>query len=211
MTQTSGGRGSRPGGGPAGDGLGAVGVSSRRLAEADHRPAADPLGTALRRQQSPRCDACCLQAGWPDARLTVIPNGVERNESDPARARARLLKELGLPSNVHLIGAVGPLQPHKRLKDLIWSVDQLNLVRDDCCLLIIGQGPHDWRLRRFADQVVLRGGVFFLGPEMTCPRSWRGWIACGSPARASRCRTACWRPWRPAYRSSRQTSRPIAS
>ena len=70
---------------------------------------------------------------------------------------------------MRLIGAVGPLQPHKRLKDLIWSADQLNLVRDDCCLLIVGQGPHDWRLRRFCHQVAPRGGVFFMGVRDDVP------------------------------------------
>lgn len=105
----------------------------------------------------------CMRAGWPARRLAVIPNGVELNSCDRSRARARILKELSLPADVKLIGSVGPLESRKRIKDLIWSGDQLNLVRDDCYLLVIGEGPQCWRLQRYRDQVVLRDRVFFLG------------------------------------------------
>ena len=149
---------------------------------------------------SPLIRDVCLDAGWPASRLTLIPNGVCPNTCDPARARQLLLQELHLPASARLIGALGPLEPRKRLKDLIWAADQLNMVRDDCYLLIVGQGPHQWRLERYRDQVVTRKRVFFLGPRPTCRGFWRVWIACGLPVKRNPCRTACWKRWRRASR-----------
>jgi glycosyltransferase involved in cell wall biosynthesis len=74
-----------------------------------------------------------------------------------------LLDELELPENSRLIGLVGRLWPQKRVKDAIWAADLLKVIRDDVHLLVIGDGPQRDRLRRFRDQVCIRGKVHFLG------------------------------------------------
>ncbi len=154
-------------------------VSERAVGRSDawFRPLAGPLLRRWARRcvvNSPQLREQCLSSGWPAERLCLIPNGVAPNGYDPAAARARLLKELGLPDRVRLIGAVGPLESRKRLKDLIWSADQFNIVRDDGYLLIIGQGPHEWRLRRYSGQVMLRDRVIFLGDRQDVPRLLAG-------------------------------------
>lgn len=77
--------------------------------------------------------------------------------------RQQLLSELRLPSNAKLIGAIGPLIARRRIKDLIWALELLRIVDDDCYLLIAGHGPDEWRLHRFRDQVGVRHRVRFLG------------------------------------------------
>lgn len=123
---------------------------------------------------SPLIRDLCIEAGWKADRMALIPNGVCRNTHDPAHARQLLLNELQLPAGARLIGTLGPLEPRKRLKDLIWATDQLNMVRDDCYLLIVGQGAHRWRLERYRDQVVTRKRVFFLGPRRDVPQFLAG-------------------------------------
>ena len=77
---------------------------------------------------------------------------------------------MGLPEESRLIGLVGRLWPQKRVKDAIWAADLLKVIRDDVHLLIVGDGPQRDRLRRFRDQVCIRGKVHFLGERGDVPR-----------------------------------------
>ena len=110
-----------------------------------------------------------VQHGTPAAAVRVIPNGVAR--SDPsATTRRQLLAELELPADSRLVGLVGRLWPQKRVKDAIWAADLLKVIRDDLHLLVIGDGPHRNRLRRFRDQCQIRDKVHFLGERGDVPR-----------------------------------------
>ena len=75
-----------------------------------------------------------------------------------------------MPEQSRLIGLVGRLWPQKRVKDAIWAADLLKVIRDDVHLLIVGDGPQRDRLRRFRDQVCIRGKVHFLGERGNVPR-----------------------------------------
>ena len=79
--------------------------------------------------------------------------------------RRQWLAELGLPGEGRLIGLVSPLHLSQRIKDAIWTADLLKVIRDDVHLLIIGEGPHGDRLRKFRDQVNIRDKVHFLAPR----------------------------------------------
>ena len=96
-----------------------------------------------------------------------VPSDVEpvglRFDGAHGSSRQQLLDELHLPSNAKLIGAIGPLIARRRIKDLIWALELLRIVDDDCYLLIAGHGPDEWRLHRFRDQVGVRHRVRFLG------------------------------------------------
>lgn len=111
-----------------------------------------------------------VSQGLPAEKFMLIPNGVPPHAAESAGSRQELLAELGLPANALLIGAIGPLLPQKGIKDLIWAADLLKCVRDDVHLLIIGDGPHRWRLERFRDQVEIRDLVHFLGERADVPR-----------------------------------------
>jgi len=100
--------------------------------------------------------------GLPAERFEIIPNGVP--ESQPStRERGQLLAELGLPADARLVGLVGRLWRQKRIKDAIWALDLLKVVRGDVHLLILGDGPQRDRLRRYRDQVRIRDKVHLLG------------------------------------------------
>jgi glycosyltransferase involved in cell wall biosynthesis len=137
------------------------------------------LQLALDRQLARRCRAVVVNSegvrdfyvrhGSPAERMRVIPNGVAM-PGLPGTTRQQLLAELELPENSRLIGLIGRLWPQKRVKDAIWAADLLKVIRDDVHLLIIGDGPQRDRLRRFRDQVCIRGKVHFLGERGDVPR-----------------------------------------
>ncbi len=113
----------------------------------------------------------CTARGLSADRLCVIPNGVEVSEKAPATSRAELLDELNLPRDAELIGVIGPLTLGKRIKDLIWAACLLKEVRRNSHLLILGEGPHRWRLGRYRSQVEFRQRhVHFLGERRDVPR-----------------------------------------
>lgn len=100
--------------------------------------------------------------GLPPGRFAVIAGGVPA-AVDPTTSRAELLRELGLPASVRLIGAVGRLWPQKRVKDLIWAADLVHLINPDVRLLIIGDGPQRRSLERFTRLLEAEDHVRFLG------------------------------------------------
>lgn len=104
--------------------------------------------------------------GLPIEKIRVIPNGIGSEIQAAERdgtTRRQLLDELGLPESSRLIGLVAHLWPRQRVKDAIWAADLLKTIRDDVHLLILGDGPHRNRLRKFRDQVEIRDKVHFLG------------------------------------------------
>lgn len=103
-----------------------------------------------------------VRHGLPADRFEVIPNGVPE-PAPSTRTREGLLKELNLPADVRLVGLVGRLWSQKRVKDAIWAIDLLKVIRGDIHLLILGDGPQRDRLRRFRDQSRIQDKVHFLG------------------------------------------------
>jgi glycosyltransferase involved in cell wall biosynthesis len=107
--------------------------------------------------------------GLPREKLTVISSGVP-----PVRAsdvtRDELLRELRLPTDARLIGAVGRLLPEKRLQDLIWAADLLRVLHNNLRLLIIGDGPERRQLERYARLASDLDHIQFLGE---CNDVWR--------------------------------------
>ncbi len=103
----------------------------------------------------------CARRGGEADRVEVIPNGVTI-PSHFSTVRS-LQRELALPENAVLIGAVADLRRRKRLKDVIWAHDLLHVIRNDLHLVIVGDGEDRGRL----EELVRRAGstrcVHFLG------------------------------------------------
>ena len=120
--------------------------------------------------------------GISKEKFHVIPNGVATpphpSTGVDEHRRAEILAGLQLPENAKLIAAVGRLWPQKNYKHLLWAMCLLKEIRSDFHLLIIGEGPHRWRLERYGRQVeILNQHASFLGerpdvenvlPALTC-------------------------------------------
>ena len=104
----------------------------------------------------------CVAHGLPAERFVVIANGIPPAPPSDI-SRATLLDELGLPSGVRLLGAIGRLWPQKRLKDLIWTFELVHVLHEDARLIVIGDGPLRRQLERYAQLVSARERVMFLG------------------------------------------------
>ncbi|MEU3277875.1 glycosyltransferase [Streptomyces antibioticus] len=110
---------------------------------------------------SPAVAARLRAWGVPDARIGVIPNGIDlaRFRFDAA-TRHRTRRALGLPERAYVVGGVGRLVPGKRFAVVIRALAQLP---SDCHLLLAGGGPEEDALRRtareagVADRVILTG------------------------------------------------------
>jgi glycosyltransferase involved in cell wall biosynthesis len=114
-------------------------------------------------------EAFYRQQGIPAHKLRLIYNGI--GPAPPSSiSRDALLRELGLPPHARLIGAVGRLWPQKRLKDLIWATDLLQVIRGDVHLLVIGEGPQRELLARYARLCHVAERVHFLGQRDDVPR-----------------------------------------
>jgi glycosyltransferase involved in cell wall biosynthesis len=104
------------------------------------------------------------------APIEIVPNSPQPRHSIPYLKNAprdsgrNLLRSLlGLPETARIAGAVAPLVPRSRLKDLIWATDLLTVVRDDFRLAIFGCGWQYERLKRFASFTEAENHVHFLG------------------------------------------------
>ena len=96
-----------------------------------------------------------LRAGLPVDKLRLIRPGISRGTIPSRRPRisADLLRAWNLAADSRLLAVAGRFERTQRLKDAIWAADLLKIVRSDCHLFVMGDGPLAWRLRRFRDQV----------------------------------------------------------
>jgi glycosyltransferase involved in cell wall biosynthesis len=104
----------------------------------------------------------CLAAGMAPDKLATISDGV-CPVGESSISRPELLAELRLPADAKLIGYIGSLTPEKRLKELIWAIDQLKAVGAVAHLLIIGDGPLRNTLERYSRLNRVDDRVHFLG------------------------------------------------
>ncbi len=110
------------------------------------------------------------EKGLPTDKIQVIPNGVSAGQGDPAVPRSELLRELQIPDDARLIGAVGRLWPQKRVKDLIWALELVCVLHPTTRLLIMGDGPQRQMLERYARLASDLDRVRFLGHRDDVPR-----------------------------------------
>ncbi len=102
--------------------------------------------------------------GWgvSSSRITIADNGIDFDAlTFDAAGRARVRTELGLPDDVTVIGAVGRLDPVKRLDVVLRAVAPL--LREGSVLVVAGSGVLGTALRRLADELGVSGSVHWLG------------------------------------------------
>ncbi len=100
--------------------------------------------------------------GFPTDQISVIYNGIEA-PAPSSVDRTTLLSQLNLPDSTKLVGYVGRLARQKRIPDLLWGLQLLRQADDRVCLLIVGDGPEQERLRQRAREVECAEFVRFLG------------------------------------------------
>jgi glycosyltransferase involved in cell wall biosynthesis len=110
--------------------------------------------------------------GWPDDRLTVIPNGIDVALFDFDAVDPVPRDSLEIPPGSFLVLYVGRLHVQKGLPILLDAFEQVIDSRPDhdCHLALAGDGPERDRLQnRVEGTSRLRGRVHLLGPRSDVP------------------------------------------
>jgi glycosyltransferase involved in cell wall biosynthesis len=100
--------------------------------------------------------------GVRSGKITVIPNGVDTDElSFDAEARERVRTQFGISPETYVIGALGRLDPNKRV-DLMMEA-AAPMLGDRCKILVIGRGEDQARLEAAAKRIGVTEHVIFGG------------------------------------------------
>jgi glycosyltransferase involved in cell wall biosynthesis len=100
--------------------------------------------------------------GVRPGKITVIPNGVDTDELGfDADARERVRAQFGLSPDTYVIGALGRLDPNKRV-DLTMEA-AAPMLGEKCKILIIGRGEDQARLEAAAERIGVADHVIFGG------------------------------------------------
>jgi glycosyltransferase involved in cell wall biosynthesis len=146
-----------------------------------------------------------VDTGFSEAKVSVIPNGIDTAVYRPAEndERRRLRAELGLPVDSPLITYVGRFEPGKGLETLFtaWSTVEKSSGSRSACLLLLGKGSLLKDLRKSAagnEQIIfpgwqqdtaryLRASDIFVLPSYGegMPNALIEAMACGLPCIAS--------------------------
>jgi glycosyltransferase involved in cell wall biosynthesis len=95
-------------------------------------------------------------------KITVIPNGVDTDELGfDAAARDRVREQFGLSPDTYVIGALGRLDPNKRV-DLTMEA-AAPMLGERCKILVIGRGEDQARLEAAAERIGVTEHVIFGG------------------------------------------------
>lgn len=102
------------------------------------------------------------------ARLHVIPNGIDLSRFGPApAARAAIRAELGVPRPAHLVGTVGRLSAEKAHRAFLRTVEPL--LSEDFHVAIAGDGPEAGALAELARSLSRPASLHLLGPRQDVP------------------------------------------
>jgi glycosyltransferase involved in cell wall biosynthesis len=100
--------------------------------------------------------------GVRPGKITVIPNGVDTDELGfDAEARDRVRAQFGISPDTYVIGALGRLDPNKRVDLTIEAAAPM--LGEACKILVIGRGEDQARLEAAAKRIGVTDHVIFGG------------------------------------------------
>ena len=113
------------------------------------------------------CSAAALSAhqndGWRGSRSSVIYNGIDRAEFQPAVDREAARIALGILGNGPVIGSVGSFCREKGHSHLMRAFARLRSKVPDACLLLVGSGPDAALLATLACECGCADAIHFVG------------------------------------------------
>ena len=101
--------------------------------------------------------------GIPGHKVTVIPNAVDISRfSADGQPEVSLQKKYGLEGKV-VLGFIGSFYAYEGLPLLLQALPGIVASVPDACLLLVGGGPEERRLKAMVDDVGLQGRVIMTG------------------------------------------------
>jgi len=103
-----------------------------------------------------------IRWGVPAKKITVVPNGLDTGALafDP-EARRRVREQFGIPPDTYVIGALGRLDPNKRIDLTVEAA--LPVLGDRCKILVIGRGEDQARIEAAVARLGAADHVIFGG------------------------------------------------
>ncbi len=105
-----------------------------------------------------------VERGFPDEKITVIPNGVDAAKFLPSEPDDDIKLKLSLKGKI-ILGYIGSFYKYEGLEDLISMMKILKNERSDVKLLLIGDGPEYRKINKLissnklSDFIVLTGKI----------------------------------------------------
>ena len=109
----------------------------------------------------------------PERKLTVIHNGIDTGLFTPEHIAQVTTPIPGVPPGAAVIGTVARLSPEKDQQTLLDAFARLCELRDDCRLVIAGEGPARSALAAHAGGLPCRDKIIFLGTVERVPELLR--------------------------------------
>jgi glycosyltransferase involved in cell wall biosynthesis len=108
--------------------------------------------------------------GYPERKITVVPNGRDLSVYRPGVARDSARKELGLDRAVPLVGVVGRLEAQKGHGYLLQAWPEVVEEFPDARLLLVGEGSLRGELEARARTLGVAESIIFAGFRADIPR-----------------------------------------
>jgi glycosyltransferase involved in cell wall biosynthesis len=125
------------------------------------------LGNALAARVMVNADAIgqfvAAEEGCPRGKMVLIPNGVREEALRPPGDRYAKRRELGLPPEAPVVGAVSRLAWKKGIRHLLEATPRILEAVPDARVVIAGDGPLRAELEAQAAALGVRDRVLFLG------------------------------------------------
>jgi len=96
--------------------------------------------------------------------VVCVHNGVSfRYKITNSASGASVKRKFGIPPEKKLIAAIGRLSYEKRIDIYLMACREIIKKRNDVCFLIIGSGPEEKRLKKYAESLGISDRVIFTG------------------------------------------------
>lgn len=113
------------------------------------------------------------QAGIPEARLHLIPDGLDFERLSNVRHPRVLHQELGLPERAPLVGVLGRVVPEKGIEEFLMATEIVSHQQRDVHFVVVGddgkQGAYVHKLSEQLRQIGLEDRVTFTGFRSDIP------------------------------------------
>jgi glycosyltransferase involved in cell wall biosynthesis len=103
-----------------------------------------------------------VRRGVDEAKITVVPNGVDTRRFQPIERDVELLRELRLEGKT-VIGYIGSVLDYEGLELLLYAAESLKKTRSDFHVLIVGDGAELERFKSISNERGLDDTVTFTG------------------------------------------------
>lgn len=104
---------------------------------------------------------------FPEAKVRVIPNGVDTDRFAPVPHSTAIREELGVGENTPLVGILAALRPEKNHELFLAMAERVKQAVPDARFIVIGEGPERATIERIAAE---RGLFELASPESSAVR-----------------------------------------